>query len=161
VICDDVLSALELGDAGRQREARRHAAGCPACAVAMRRWLALKADLVEVSQLTERERAIWHSQAVVIPRKRRLLVGAGVGAAVAAGVLGLLLTSRPSPAPAPGPAPGPPVESQTFSPERAAREFANFDRQLDQFDNELTAISKHIALAEAKREAAELSDRYR
>jgi hypothetical protein len=55
----------------------------------------------------------------------------------------------------------PPVESLTFAPDRAAREFAIFDRQLDQFDNELSAVSNRIALAEAKREAAELSDRYR
>ena len=127
----------------------------------MRRWLALKAALIEAPPLTDQERAVWRAQEEVVPRKRRPLIWASAGAAVAAAVLVLLLRPRPLPPPTPGPAPGPPVESLTFSPERAAREFASFDRQLDQFDDELTAVSNRIALGDAKRQAAELSDRYR
>jgi hypothetical protein len=127
----------------------------------MRRWLELKSALSETPPLSDQDRSIWRAaQGETVPRNPRLpLILAGAGAAVAAGVLLLLLWPRPAPPPTPGPTPA--VETLTFSPERAAQEFANFDRQLDQFEKELTVVSNRVALADAKREVAELGDRYR
>jgi hypothetical protein len=161
VTCNDILPALEMGDAEWQQLARRHAADCPACAAAIRRWLALKTALGEAPLLTDQERAVWlAAQGKSFSRNRRpMMIWASAGAAAAAVVLAFLLWPRPVPRSIPGPMP--PVESLTFAPERAAREFASFDRQLDQFDNELSAVSNRLALADAKRQAEELGHRYR
>jgi hypothetical protein len=82
------------------------------------------------------------------------LVGTG---AIAASVVVALMW----PEPAPRPIAEPPIEVLAFSGERAKQEFAAFDKQLDQIDNELAELANRIALADAKRKAAELTDQYR
>jgi hypothetical protein len=156
--CDDVLPALEIGDAAQERAARLHARDCPACATAMGRWLALKSSLATAPALTDQERLIWRAARREMPARLRLPRIWEVGAAaIAASVVVVLLWPRP----VPGPAAAAPVEALAFSAERAEQEFAHFDRQLDQIDSELTALSNRIAMADAKRKAAELMDQYR
>jgi hypothetical protein len=159
VTCDDVLSALEFGDAAERENARRHARSCPACAAAIDRWLALRAALTDIPPLTDRDRAVWHA-AVKGPagRRRPSLWWAAGAAAVAATILLALLWPRPGPKPRPGPEPR--GEVLTFSPERTERDLTDLGRQLDRVENELTSLANRIAAADARRQAAELKDRY-
>lgn len=158
--CDDVLPALEIGDAVRGDAARRHAQDCPACAAAVTRWLAVKTSLGATPTLSDVDRAAWRDarrEVVARPRPRRhWLVGA---AAVAASVAVAL--AWPRPAPDPQVAPAAPLEVLAYSPERAAEEYADFDRRLDQLDGELATLPDRIALADARRTAAELTAQYR
>jgi hypothetical protein len=155
--CDDVLPALELGDAAQQDAARQHARDCPACAAAVGRWLALKSALADAPALTDQERALWRAaRQGSSPRVWRPRLWVAGAAAVAATVLVALLWPRPAPPPTPGPS----VEALAFSAERSGRELAAFGRQLDQVDRELAALSERIVLAEARRMAAGLAEQY-
>lgn len=156
--CDEVLPALEMGDAAQEREACSHVQDCPACAAAVARWLALKSSLSEAPALTDQERIIWRGarrESYARTRLPRLwVVGA---AAFAASVAVALLWPRPGIEPIPKPR----IEALAFSAERANQEFATLDRQLDQIDSELKGLSNRIALADVKRKTAELMDQYR
>lgn len=152
--CDDVLPALELGDASRQRAARAHAEGCAACLAAVEHWAAVKSSLAATPALTERDRATWRD-ARREPRPRRLPRAWLAGAAALVGVGVALLWPRPLPPPEL------PPEVWTESPSPVAPEFADLDRRLDQLDGELTALENRIALADVRREAAKLAAEYR
>ena len=157
--CDDVLPALELGDAARRQAARNHARTCPACTAAVGRWSAVKSALAATPALTDRDRALWRDARSGSPSQPRVPRAWLAGAALAAGVGVALLWPRPVPEPEPSPAP--PPEVLTESPERVAAEFAAFDRRLDQLDGELAALENRIAVADARRTAAELAAEYR
>ncbi len=156
--CDDVLPALEIGDAAEEQAARQHMLDCPACTAAMARWLGLKSSLAVAPALTDQERLIWREARRESSARPRLLRAWVVGAAViAASVVVVLLWPRTVPRPTQAPL----IEALTFSAERAEKEFAVFDRQLDQIDSELAALANRIIIADVKRKVADLMDQYR
>ena len=152
--CDDVLPSLELGDASRQQAAHAHVEGCAACSAAIERWAAVKSSLAATPALTDRDRATWRD-ARSAPRPRRLPRAGLAGAAVVAGVGVALLWPRPLPPPES------PPEVRAESPSPVAPEFADLDRRLDELDGELAALERRVALADVRREAAELAAEYR
>ena len=156
--CDDVLPALELGDAPRQRSAHAHAAKCPACAAALEHWAAVKSSLAATPALTDRDRALWRDNRRG-PPPRRLPRAWLAGAAVVTGVGVAVALSWPRPQPLPPPEL--PPEVRTESPTPVAPELADLDRRLDQLDGELAALENRIALADVRREAAQLAAEHR
>lgn len=157
--CDDVLPALELGDAARRQAARGHARDCPTCTAAIGRWQALKSALAATPALTDRDRSSWRDARSGPPPRPRSPRAWLAGAAVAACV-GVAL-AWPRRADEPPPSSVPPLEVLTESPERVAEQFAAFDRRLDELDGELAALENRIAVADARRTAAELTAEYR
>jgi hypothetical protein len=59
--CEQILAALETGDAREQDEARRHVETCPTCAAAVTALEELKSALAEPAPVTEAERSAWLS----------------------------------------------------------------------------------------------------
>jgi hypothetical protein len=156
--CDDVLPALEMGDAALMEEARRHVQDCPGCAAALERWLALKSALAVTPRLIDRERFIWReARRESFVRSRSAGLWAIGAVAIAASVVIALSWPRPGHVSTLAP----PIEALAFSTELANQELAALDRQLDQIDSELKTLSNRVALVDAKREAADLLNQYR
>jgi len=156
--CDEVLPACEFGDAARRQAAHRHALDCPTCPAVLHRWQALKADLAATPPLTDRDRALWRDARQGAPGRRRVPRGWLAGAAAVA-VCGAVALVWPRPEPAPPPAA--PAEVLAAVPDRAAQDYEDFGRRLDELDGELAALTDRIATAEARRTAAELTAQYR
>jgi hypothetical protein len=57
--CEQILAALETGDAHEQDDARHHIESCPSCAAAVAALEELKSALAEPALLTESNRAAW------------------------------------------------------------------------------------------------------
>jgi hypothetical protein len=57
--CEQILAALETGDAREQDDARHHIRSCPSCAAAAAAFEELKSALAEPSLVTEIDRSAW------------------------------------------------------------------------------------------------------
>ena len=90
--CDECLIAHESPSAPKRSAARRHAAGCPACAQAIVALDALKRQLADAPPLTSAQRRLWLNSAGAEPATggptpTRLSVGVLSGAFAAAVIL--------------------------------------------------------------------------
>lgn len=57
--CEQILAALETGDAREQDEARRHIESCPTCAAAVAALHELKSALAEPAPVTDADWSLW------------------------------------------------------------------------------------------------------
>jgi hypothetical protein len=166
--CDDFLPALETGGWLRRAAARRHAAGCPACARTLAAWQALKRDLADAPLLSARQRALWTSAArsgAVRPRARGMR--RAVDFAIAAALL-LLATylvvlgrrGREQKA-VDQPRPTSDIVVVAISPASIAAEVSPLEQRLARLEIELAALSRRAELADLRQQVAALLDEYR
>jgi hypothetical protein len=90
--CEECLAALESGNVWRRRAARRHAAGCAACAEAIAALGRLKGEMATVEPLSAAQRQRWLSVAVGAPaavRRRHTAAYAALGGAAVAAILAI------------------------------------------------------------------------
>ena len=165
--CDECLIAHESPYAWKRSAARRHAAGCPACARAIVAFDAMKRQLADAPPLASARRRLWLSAAgaepaTIAPTRRRLSVGVLSGAfaavviLVAIGIWYGLRPRRPAEmASQQGPAISAPDETHlTIRTDPAIRQ------RLEQLSEQLDELSRQAALLDEQRQLRELMQKF-
>ncbi len=170
--CEEVLARSETGHLFDRWRAHRHAAGCAACAAALRAFEETKRLWAATEPLSSKHQAVWKTaayQAAAPARVRYKARLAVVGFALAAGLLLILFASRPPQSPKNDnqrevakevDVPRPAASIVPVPKELIAAEFAPLEQKLKALEHEIDALQADAEKRDAQFQLAKLIQQY-
>jgi len=170
--CDEFLRSSRTGNVWRRLLARLHAARCRRCAQLLQRVAAMEHELSQSPPLSQSQRRLWE-QAMEIEREaparspvRRPLLAA-VAATLLVGIAVAIWQWGEGSRPAEGPVAEneqrqaePAIRESPLAQSRDSEDLAEIRAGLDRLSLRLDHLSRKAALLNARRQVAELIDRY-